>query len=163
MRRVLMFVIVVALTPIVAAQSIRIGWPANPQATDDVFVLRYYTVASGEGYGTMPREYAVEAKRSLGQLADVGMASWAGGTDAVYFGPGNASLVGTEATFNALSILRIKPALGREFTEADARAGRRLVILTHNTWTTRFNGSVSAIGSRLDTRAPGGLAAEVVG
>jgi hypothetical protein len=164
MRRILILVLTLIFSPFVLAQSIRIGWPANPQASDDVFVLRYFTVASGQGYGTMPRAYAVEARRVLGPKAEVGLAGWAGGASGALSAPDGTRLMSSEVTFNALSLLRAKPVLGRDFTEADARAGRRLVILTTNTWRSHFGSRVDAIGAVLPL---GGLekpsTAEVIG
>lgn len=134
-----------------AAQTIRHGWSVRPDATDDVFVMRHFTVATGEGYGTMPRAYAVEARRALSSLAEVGMVGWAGGSDA-YLAPEGQPLAALEVTYNALPLLGIKPALGREFTEQDARAGRKLALLTINTWRSRFGSRVDVIATFIANR-----------
>ncbi|HXT68932.1 MAG TPA: ABC transporter permease [Vicinamibacterales bacterium] len=138
----------IAFSSVVAAQSIRIGWPANPQATDDVFVLRYFDTATGQGFGTLPGTYAAAATRATSQLADIAVVGLAGGVQYGALDSSGASMTASEVTWNALSVLRIKPALGRDFVEAEAKGGKVLAILTHATWLSRYQGRADAVGSR---------------
>ena len=149
MNRIGMVAVFVATaSTIVPAQSTFLGRPANPQATDAVLVMRYFTVATGEGYGTVPHLYTVEAKRALGSLANVGVVGKAGGTDSVAT-PRSAVLAASEVTYNALSLLGIRPVLGRDFSEADARAGRRLAILGHASWIREFKSQPDIVGLKM--------------
>ena len=55
MKAMMTVVAGVVFSSILTAQSTMNGRPAEPYATDGVFVLRQFTVKSGEGYGTMTR------------------------------------------------------------------------------------------------------------
>lgn len=52
---------------------------------------------------------------------------------------------------NLLSLLGVRPALGRDFTEADDQPGARPVaLITHDLWRTRFNADRNVIGKAVD-------------
>lgn len=62
-------------------------------------------------------------------------------------------LRGVRMTPNTLSVLRVAPAIGRDFTEADAAAGAPAVALIgHRVWMARFGGNPDVVGRevRLD-------------
>ena len=161
MKAVMTVVAGVAFSSILTAQSTMIGRPAEPYATDGVFVLRQFTVKSGQGYGTMPHEYALQAIDALGALAEVAVVGMAGGGPG-YLGPGNARLVTSEMTVNALSVLRIRPLLGRGFTKDDLRNPARVAILTHTAWLKIFNGRPDVIGMTLRGIATSAAPAAVI-
>jgi MacB-like periplasmic core domain len=160
MKAMMTVVAGVAFSSILAAQSTMHGRPAEPYAADGVFVLRQFTVSTGQGYGTMPHEYALQAIDALGALAEVAVVGRAGGGPS-YLGPGNATLITSEMSANALSLLRIRPLLGRDFTKNDLRNPTPVAILTHAAWLKAFNGRPDAVGMTLravGTRpAPGAL------
>jgi predicted permease len=56
-------------------------------------------------------------------------------------------------TYDVLQALRVKPQLGRIFTEADSTPGRApyapVILLTHAYWQRRFGGDRTVIGRRL--------------
>ena len=72
-------------------------------------------------------------------------------------GPVRSALI----TWNFLSVLGVTPAAGRDFTPADAAAGAvPVAILSHELWTSRFNGDDTIVGSPVTI---GGQAITVVG
>ena len=160
-RAVRLAVLVMAAGAALAGQSIRLGWPVDPQARDAVLVLRHYTIASGEGYGTVPRELTLEVKRVLDGLADIAVIGIAGGTAGVDV-PGGMRLAAAEATFNALDVLSVRPMLGRGFVEPDTRQTNRVGLLTAATWQDQFKRDPGVIGRRLSHVSPSGLRADVV-
>jgi putative ABC transport system permease protein len=59
-------------------------------------------------------------------------------------------LRGTKVTPSVFRLLRVSPAAGRFFTEADAGDGAApVVVLAHGLWRDRFGGDRAAIGRRL--------------
>jgi putative ABC transport system permease protein len=81
----------------------------------------------------------------------------AGLTDLAGFnGPRASTLVSTgvpaeidsaDVTWNFLSFLGVPPAMGRDFTEADAARGAPPAgLLSHDLWMTRFGGDASVVG-----------------
>jgi len=61
-----------------------------------------------------------------------------------------ARLTGYTVNWNFFPLLRIRPQLGRMFTEADDRYGSaRTVIISHGFWQRRFGGELNAIGQTL--------------
>ena len=159
--------IVIAAVAVQAEQTTRIGMPAKADASAaDVLVLQQVNLATGQPYGTMPAQYVVEAHRRLSGLADLAIVGWAGSGARLAADPNSQPVVSTaEATFNTLSILGVQPALGRDFTEADVLAGRRLAILTAGAWQQHFRGDRGVIGQQMWWTAPNRApeAVEIVG
>lgn len=59
-------------------------------------------------------------------------------------------LLGLIATPSLFTVLQTQPALGRAFTDDDAVIGReKVVVLTHQTWTTKFNADPQIIGRQI--------------
>ncbi|MEZ5319513.1 MAG: ADOP family duplicated permease [Vicinamibacterales bacterium] len=62
---------------------------------------------------------------------------------------------------NALSILRVRPVLGRDFGPADGEPGAAAVALIgHQIWSTRYHGDPSVVGRTIDV---GGTPTTIVG
>jgi predicted permease len=60
---------------------------------------------------------------------------------------GPARLVAVRATPSLFTTLRVQPALGRPFTEDEARIGAdKVVVLSHTTWQTHYAGDPAIIG-----------------
>lgn len=60
---------------------------------------------------------------------------------------GTDRLQGALVSPSIFSVLRIAPAAGRAFTDADASAGApRSVLISHHTWQARYGGRADAIG-----------------
>jgi len=55
-------------------------------------------------------------------------------------------VLGMNATSNLLSILGVKPAMGRNFTAEEDRSAATLVVISHGLWQRRFGGDPSIIG-----------------
>ena len=59
-------------------------------------------------------------------------------------------ITGKMMSSNLLSVLGVRPAMGRPFTDAeDARGGEHVVILSYGLWQTRFGGASNVLGQRL--------------
>lgn len=141
--------IVAAAVTLQASQTTMIGRPPSPDASSaDVLVVQQVNLTTGQSFGTMPAQYAVELQRRLTGTAEIAFVGWAGGgislsRDKIR----GADLASAEATFNTLSVLGIQPALGRNFTEADVVEGRRLAILTAGSWERLFGRRADVIGT----------------
>jgi putative ABC transport system permease protein len=87
---------------------------------------------------------------------------------AVSRGSANLTGVGDPVAVEAMqvspayfSVLRVSPAIGRNFTEADGQQGRNnVVILSHRLWQTRFGGETSVLGRSLSVN---GMPSTIVG
>lgn len=68
-----------------------------------------------------------------------------------FIGPGGAqNLPNARVSAQFLSVLRVRPILGRDFRREDEEPGRgRVVILSHAFWRQEFGSDESAIGSRI--------------
>ena len=62
-------------------------------------------------------------------------------------GTGAERIVAEAITDNGFSLLGVRPAAGRLFTEADARTP--VVVLSHDYWQTRFGGDATVVGRSL--------------
>jgi hypothetical protein len=174
-------VIMVASSSPAARQTTLISVPARSPVTDgDVLILREYNKATGVGYGTMPTRYATEVRRRLSAMLDLAIVDAAYSMAPLYLTreaaqaaqaapPGDRTNVpavrGAEATFNALSVLGVQPALGRDFAESDVAAGRHLALLTAGAWQRFFGSRQEAIGRVLWQEVRGGVTmpVEIVG
>src|SRR2546421_9293966 len=59
-------------------------------------------------------------------------------------------LLGTLVAANLFPLLRVKPALGRGFTEDENRPGQdRVVILSHALWRRRYAGEANIVGKTI--------------
>ncbi|MFP5378593.1 MAG: ABC transporter permease [Vicinamibacteria bacterium] len=68
---------------------------------------------------------------------------------------------GARLTANMLRLLRVTPALGRDFVDADSRPGAEPVVLIgHRVWQERFDGAPDVVGQALRVN---GVAMTVVG
>ncbi len=67
---------------------------------------------------------------------------------------------GLRASANLLPLLGVRPFRGRLFTSAEADDRRRLAVISHRFWQTRFGGSDDAIGRTLQLD---GLSSEIIG
>jgi hypothetical protein len=138
-------------TGVSARQTIRIGAPAPADASDrDVLVMHEIDTRTGQEYGTISAAFVVEARKRLAGLADIAIVAWPRVSLArTAVGGGDDSLAVGEASANALTVLGIRPAAGRDFTDADARSNRRLALLSAGPWQDWFASRSDALGSRL--------------
>jgi predicted permease len=92
-------------------------------------------------------------------LSDITMYTWSG--LALTEGGAATELSGRAVEPNFFRVLRVRPALGRDFNLADAdTAAQRVLILSHPGWQSRFGGDSSVIGRRI---ALAGGSAEIIG
>ena len=62
---------------------------------------------------------------------------------------GVEQIVGGSISANLLSLLGVRPVLGRSFSSEEAEQRQRLVLISHRLWQTRFAGSHDALGATL--------------
>jgi predicted permease len=62
---------------------------------------------------------------------------------------GTERIVGVSMSPNLLSLLGVQPVRGRGFSPGEAEAQKRLVLISHAFWQTRFGGANAAIGATL--------------
>jgi hypothetical protein len=148
-RAALTIAIVLGATAIHAGQTNRIGKPASADATSaDVLVMQQVDPTTGQAYGTMPVSWVVEARRRLADVADLAVVGWAGSAPRLSKDlAGGPAMSTAEATFNTLSVLGIRPALGRDFTEADVLGNRRVAIPAAGPWQRHFASRADVVGS----------------
>jgi len=98
-------------------------------------------------------------RKQVRAFEDVAIAQ---GTSAILSGTGEPERIhGVRASANLLSLLGVRPALGRTFLPEEDEAGRgHAVILTDDFWRSRFNGDPSIVGR---TMSLDGEPHEVVG
>ena len=58
-------------------------------------------------------------------------------------------IMGLATTASLFNALRVQPARGRWFTEAEAQEGALVIVLSHALWTTRFGSDPNIIGRRI--------------
>src|ERR1043166_1602748 len=80
--------------------------------------------------------------------AEAVVATWAyvGFGNTLHFNDATFSIRGTIASANFLSLLGVRPALGRFYTEQEERDSARVFVISHALWRRVFNGDSSIIG-----------------
>ena len=116
---------------------------SNPQQ----LVLMYRTGAWGRGFSSYPlyREIAKRTDLFSGVLARSGI-------EKVRFGSGGQETVWREfVSGNYFSLLGVRPAIGRVFTDDDNRTphAHPLAVLNYDFWQSRFGGDSGVLGRKL--------------
>ena len=62
---------------------------------------------------------------------------------------GVEQIVGASMSPNLLSVLGVRPVLGRSFSAEETERGQRLVMISHRFWQARFGGTSDALGATL--------------
>jgi len=107
-------------------------------------VMGEYTAGMDQPYGTLTPSHVVEARRRHQGFVDLATTDPAIGYSV---GDGTAPpLAINEGSYNLLDVLGVRPLLGRGFTADDARARRVGVVLSYETWQTRFGGRTDIVG-----------------
>jgi predicted permease len=100
---------------------------------------------------SLPFDYASALAERRDTFAGLAYAS---GSPATYPVPGENPLVLSALTPNALEVLGITPALGRDFVEADLSDRlSKPILLTYETWTGRFHASDRVLGQSWKDRS----------
>ena len=73
---------------------------------------------------------------------------------------GVEQIVGASISPNVLSLLGVRPVLGRSFSSEEAEQRQRLVLISHRFWQARFGGSHDALGATLVLN---GLPSQILG
>lgn len=114
---------------------------------DRLVVMGAYSTDGVGPYGTIPASKLSAVKeqhQGIVDLAIVGQAvSHASDVD------GAQTLLFALASYNALEVLGVRPFAGRGFTREDATSKRIGVLLTYETWQSRFGGQPDIVGARV--------------
>jgi predicted permease len=124
-----------------------------PFGEPDRLVTIYPVDDVGRVYFMFPKGIAVEVRRRSKTIADL---AYAGLSRPYYLSSlDEVPLRLTDASFNVLDVLGVRPALGRSFTRDDAGSRRRLALLRQEAWRRRFGGDTAAVGRTLwNSRGP---------
>jgi predicted permease len=105
-----------------------------------------YDPETGQKFTSFRKHLFVEARRTLAGLDDMAYAGFtyghASGTDP----QATATLGLTEASYNLLDVVGVRPVLGRAFTEDDVNAKRHVAMLAFDVWQAQFGGSADVLG-----------------
>jgi putative ABC transport system permease protein len=110
-------------------------------------------VVMGE-HGNLPTPFETLAASQVieTRLRHQGIVDLATTDPAMYYratASGEGPLLITEASANLLSVLGVRPWLGRGLTEDDARDRRRGVVLSYEAWQTHFGGRADVLGQNV--------------
>jgi putative ABC transport system permease protein len=127
---------------------------------DNLIVLRERTAAFPNGSVSYPNYLDWRAgQRSFTDLALVRRDAFNISTPGGQTAP--ERIGGARVSFNYLSVLKMKPIIGRDFAEADDTAGSASVVLIGETvWRTRFGGSQKVLGQQITVD---GVPREIIG
>jgi predicted permease len=115
---------------------------------DKIYQLGQYEAGTNKTYGTVPASWVTESRR-LSSVVDVSVAGFSL-VHSMSSDPADERVIRlTEASFNTLSVFGIRPFLGRDFTEEDARGKNASVLISYNLWRGRFNGDPDILGRKL--------------
>ena len=126
----------------VGAQSIRIGAPATDASVAHPLIVREFLRASGQPFGTIDAELAIEAQRQLRDLGEMAIIEPARMSLHARLAPDPdaTKLNVSQVTPNALRVLGIRPATGRDFLDADLAGPVPVAIVSAGVWQKHFEG-----------------------
>ena len=119
---------------------------AHPAA---LVVMGEFRSGDDRPYGTLPASWVVAARR-LPAVSDVATGSWS--SDQYRFGAdpeGARYLTFAEASYTMLRVLGVRPAVGRDFTDDEARAGDKRLIISDTVWRDDFGARPDIVGQRM--------------
>ncbi len=127
---------------------------ADPERLVWIHTRHTPTSAASSLNATELREYT----QTGGALA--GVAGFTYGAGILRVNGERVRLVAHNVSPNLFRVLGVYPVLGRDFTDADAAPGAKVVMLGYDTWTQRFGGDPGIVGK---TMTMNGGAYEVAG
>jgi predicted permease len=113
---------------------------------DSLVVLGEHEKASAS-YDTLAAAHVIETKHRHEGIADLATVD-----EVLYYrvtASGEGPLHITEGSANLLSVLGVRPWLGRGLTDEDTRNRRRGVVLSYEAWQSHFGGRADVIGQRI--------------
>jgi hypothetical protein len=133
------------------AQTIKPGSVVEPSThSEDVLVIRELSGPSRTPSGTISAVAGVEIRRRLASLATLALISSVGNTSRLYTDERSTkelALPTIEVSPEATHLLRLKPEVGRLFSDADASRSDHVVVLVYGAWRSYF-GSAKDITSK---------------
>lgn len=131
---------VLVSTAALNSQSTRVGAAVKDNAAKPPYIVREFTRTDGEPYGTINANVVVEVKKLLSDLADIAVIE-----------PARKALVGratpegvpvsfrvSMVTVDALRVLGIPLATGRDFRASDLDTGSQVAIAAAGAWQRHF-------------------------
>lgn len=126
---------------------------------NEIFQMGQYESGTDRTYVTMPASYVIES-RHLSGVVDGCVAGFTTSYSMSREAVEGTRIRLTSVSFNTLAVFGVRPFMGRDFTREDAKANRREVLISYDSWRGRFNGAPDIIGRTLWT---GGNPFEIVG
>jgi putative ABC transport system permease protein len=115
---------------------------------DQIFQLGEYGPGRDRPYGTLPASYVV-GSRHLSGVVDGSVAGFPN-LFSMSREPGNeARILLTSVSYNTLAVFGVRPLIGRDFTEQDARAKNAAALISYDLWRGKFNGAQDIIGRKV--------------
>ena len=116
---------------------------------DQIYEMGEYEAGTDRSYGTMPAAWVVESRR-LSSVADICVTGFTSSSYSMSSDPADESAIRlTDASFNTLDVLGVRPFMGRDFTREDAQQKRACALISYSLWRGRFNGAPDIVGRRL--------------
>ncbi|MBZ5499557.1 MAG: ABC transporter permease [Acidobacteriia bacterium] len=116
---------------------------------DQIYEMGEYEAGSDRSYGTMPASWVIESRR-LSSVDDICVAGFTSSSYSMSSDPADDSAIRlTDASFNTLAVLGVRPFMGRDFTQEDVREKRACALISYSLWRGRFNGAPDIVGRRL--------------
>ncbi len=120
-----------------------------PYADADRLVVVWDDMSKSEGdprFFSTPAEW-IEWRRLNTVFTDLACSQPG---NAIWSGDGEPEeLRARKVTWNLWSVLGVKPALGRVFTEDEDNNGSRVVVMSHGLWQRRFGGASDIVGRKM--------------
>lgn len=125
-------------------------------------VMGNYRVGDSRPYGTIAASYFVQA-RGLPAIADASMSEWSADGYRLNENPDGARYLRfVRVSYTTLRTLGVHPVIGQDFTEDDARAHRRRLLVSNAVWKREFGGRADVVGRRVWSSTAGQVG-EIVG
>ena len=154
MAAVLTFALGIGLNVAVFSAVDRVLFRALPyNHPERLFVMRQFRDGDQADAG-MPAAYVVQARQAPG-IAEVTPLHWSWYSLRFSQDPNGARYFGfVPMAHTALTALGVRPVIGSDFTEEDARLRRSKVLITDEVWEREFGRRMDVIGRQLWSAAP---------
>ena len=106
--------------------------------------IQPYDARTRQVFFTLPKVLVVELRKVAAVFDDIGFA----GNTRSYFldGPDAPPMSLTDASYNLLDVLAVRPIAGRTYSRLDALAKSRLILIREETWRARYGSDAAIIG-----------------
>ena len=114
-----------------------------------LLVMGDFDPATGQPAAYIPKWFIVEAQRRMQSVEQIAVAGLTAPFVTTPDDTTETPIFLTGCSFNTLATLGVRPVIGRDFLEDDARAHRTVGLLRFEVWQHRFGGSPAVLGRHL--------------